>query len=143
MMVWSQLVYVILCGKVLVNVQVIVFNFVIGIICCIMVSVDGSYMLIGLWLGIYQVDVGLGMQQNVMFMVVLMFMLNFIVVMVEVLLIINVINFGSVMVLVIILQEVKILEVGGIIFLYQIDMIFQVFCNFFEFVDIVFGMVFM
>lgn len=143
MMVWSQLVYVILCGKVLVNVQVIVFNFVIGIICCIMVSVDGSYMLIGLQLGIYQVDVGLGMQQNVMFMVVLMFMLNFIVVMVEVLLIINVINFGSVMVLVIILQEVKILEVGGIIFLYQIDMIFQVFCNFFEFVDIVFGMVFM
>ncbi|WP_130617089.1 TonB-dependent receptor [Dyella amyloliquefaciens] len=140
---WSQTANATLRGKGPANTEVTAKNVASGAVRRTTTEADGSYALVGLQPGTYQVDAGPGTERTVTLTVASTASLDLTAAAPATTAnAANAQNLGSVSVSATTLQEVKTPEVGATISLRQIDTIPQVSRNFLEFADTVPGMVF-
>lgn len=140
---WAQSAYATLRGKGPPNTQITAFSPSTGTTRHATTSADGSYALVGLPPGTYQVDAGPGTQRTVQLSVASTSTLNFAAAApAPAASAAGATELQSVSVTASSLPEVKTPEVGGTVSLHQIETIPQVSRNFLEFADTIPGMVF-
>ena len=140
---WAQSAYATLRGKGPPNTQITAFSPSTGSTRHVTTNADGSYAMVGLPPGTYQVDAGPGTQRTVVLSVASTSTLNFAAAAAAPApSAAGATELQSVSVTASSLPEVKTPEVGGTVSLHQIETIPQVSRNFLEFADTIPGMVF-